>query len=86
MSDAIRDKNNIPTLIALSYVDGVTPVAVKINSTSRGILTDRLHTVSSLIMNAVRDSNYITTLMAKNSVTGETIPVFADPVTGGILV
>ena len=86
MTNAIHDNNRIPTLLALSYVDGTTLVPIKVNSSNNGIEVDRVNTVSTAAQNAVRDGNHRATLMAVDSVTGDPIPVFANPTTGGILV
>lgn len=85
MSDAIRDDNSITSLLALSFIDGVTLVPVQISSINKGIMVDTTNTVSTAAMNAARDGNDVTTLMAVDSVSGDPIPVFADPATGGIL-
>ena len=84
--DAIRDENRITTLLALSYVDGTTLVPVEIDSTTGGVMVDITNSVSTAAMNAARDQNHRTTLMGVDSVSGDPIPLFADPVTGGILI
>ena len=86
MSDAIKDANFIRSVLALSYVDGTTLVPIKINSSNGGINVDRVNTVSTTAMDAARDGNYRTTLMGVDSVSGDPIPLFANPSTGGILV
>ena len=86
MANAIKDQNHVPSLLALSYVDGTTLVPIKINSSDGSVKTDNTHTVSTSAMNAARDSNFVTTLMAEDSVSGGTIPVFANPTTGGLLI
>lgn len=40
MSQAARDQNNVPTLLAVSSVDGVTPVVVYANPTTHRLLVD----------------------------------------------
>ena len=86
MSNAIRDENHVPVLLALSYVDGITLVPIKINSSNTGVEIDTVNTVSTAAMNAARDGNHKETLMGVDSVSGDPIPVFANPTTGGILV
>jgi hypothetical protein len=86
MTNTIRDKNHVPVLLALSYVDGTTLVPVEINAANGGIDVDRVNTVSTSAMNAARDGNHRATLMGVDSVSGDPIPVFANPTTGGILV
>lgn len=86
MTNVIRDNNHVPSLLALSYVDGTTLVPVKIDSSNGGIEVDRVNTVSTVAMNAARDENHVSTLMGVDSVSGDPIPLFANPTTGGILV
>ncbi len=86
MTDAIRDENHVPSLLGLSYVDGVTVVPIKVNSANGGIEFDETNTVSTQAQQAARDNNHVKTLMAVDSVSGEAIPVFVNPSTGGILV
>lgn len=40
MANAKRDQNNVPTLIAVSSADGVTPVLVYANPTTHRLLTE----------------------------------------------
>ena len=86
MADAIQDNNHVPTALALSYVDGTTLVPIKIDSSNGGVEVDESNNVSTAAMNAARDGNHRTTLMAVDSVSGNPIPVFANPATGGILI
>jgi hypothetical protein len=86
MTDAIRDENHRPVLLALSYVDGTTLVPVKVNSSNSGVEVDRTNTVSTAAMNAARDGNHRATLMGVDSVSGDPMPLFANPTTGGLLV
>jgi len=86
MTNAIIDENRIPVLLALSYVDGTTLVPIQINSTTGGVVIDNTHSVSTAARDAARDENHVPTLMGVDSVSGNPIPVFADPVTGGVLV
>ena len=86
MTDVIRDNNHVPSILALSYVDGTTLVPLKIKSSNGGIEVDRVNTVSTSAMDAARDGNHVPTLMGVDSVSGDPIPLFANPTTGGILV
>jgi len=86
MADAIKDQNHVPSLLAVSYVDGITLVPIVINSSNSGVQIDRVNTVSTAAMNAARDANHRTTVMGVDSVSGNPIPLFANPTTGGILV
>src|SRR5262245_25908565 len=40
MADAKRDQNSVPTLLAVSSVDGVTPVVVYANPTTHRLLVE----------------------------------------------
>lgn len=40
MAQASRDQNNVPTLLAVSSADGVTPVPVYANPTTHALLTE----------------------------------------------
>ena len=86
MTDAIKDQNHVPSLLALSYVDGTTLVPIKVNSSNGGIEVDRVNTVSTAAQDAARDGNHRATMMGVDSVSGNPIPLFANPTTGGILV
>jgi|TARA_R100000789_G_C3003463_1_gene149475 hypothetical protein len=86
MTNVIRDNNHIPSILALSYVDGTTLVPIKIDSSNGGIEIDISNNVSTAAMDAARDGNHVPTLMGVDSVSGNPIPIFADPTTGSILV
>ena len=40
MSNASRDQNRVPTLLGVSSVDGVTPIAIKVNPVTNAVLID----------------------------------------------
>ena len=40
MANAYRDQNNVPTLIGVSSVDGVTPIRVKVDPATGRMLVD----------------------------------------------
>jgi len=88
MSDAKRDQNFIPTLLAASSSDGVTPVLVQVNATNHGLAIDDDTTGSDHGRNiAVRDANFIPVLMAVSSADGVTpVEVYADAATGKLLI
>lgn len=86
MAEAIRDGNHVPSLLAMSYLDGTTPVVVKVDVATGGIEIDTGNSVSTAAMDAARDGNHRATLMAVDSVSGDPIPVFANPATGAILI
>lgn len=87
MTDAIKDQNRIPVLMGVSYVDGVTLVPIKIDSTNGGVEVDAVNTFSGTVnTTALRDENHVPILMGVNSVDGTQIPVYVNPTTGGILI
>ena len=88
MTDAKRDNNQIPTLLATDKDDGITPVAVKADPTMHEVIC--LNGDSGLDVgndDSVRDNNSIPAISAVSSDDGETpVSIFADSVTGAILV
>ena len=87
MTNAIRDKNHVSVIMATSYLDGVTLVPIQVNSVTNGIVTDMTHTISFTPSPvAIRDEDHVHVLMGVSSVDGTPCPVYADPVTGGILI
>lgn len=85
--NAKRDENRIAVKMAISYIDGTTLVPIAINPATNAVLVDTAHSISFTPINrALRDENYQTVLMGVSSTTGEPIPVYADPVTGAILI
>jgi hypothetical protein len=88
MTDAPRDANQIPVLLALSSADGTTIVPVAVNPTDHYLDVDDGTTGSDLSGDiAARDNNMVTTMIGVSSVDGITpVPVYADPTTGALLV
>lgn len=88
MTDAKRDNNQIPTLLGSSSTDGSTPVPVKANSTTHGIIVDDAGTGSDLSGdNASRDDNGVPVAMGVSSDDGETpVPIYADPSNGKLFI
>lgn len=86
MADAIRDDNHVSSLIALSYLDGVTPVKVVL--TSGAMKIDTTHTVAVPLPTIDgRDANRVPTALGVSSSNSAVLrPLFADPATGAVLV
>lgn len=71
--DAARDNNNVPTLIAASSDDGITPIRVKVTAATHAVhISDGTTGTDHGVQNAVRDQNNIPVLLA---VASETITV-----------
>jgi len=88
MTNAQRDNNQIPTLLATDKDDGITPVAVKAEPTSHQMACSN-GTLGSDIgnENASHDENSVPSMVAVSSDDGETpVPIYADSATGAILV
>lgn len=87
MTDAIQDKNRVPTLMGVSYVDGVTTVPIEIDVTTGGVKVDTSNSFSGTIdVNAIRDDNHNPVLMGVNTDDGTLVPVYVDPIEGAVLV
>jgi len=89
MTEAIRDQNHRPVWLGTSYIDGITPVPIAIDSATGGMMLDTTHTIQftpSADLDAIRDQNHVPVLMGASSVDGTPFPVLVDPVTGGVLV
>ena len=79
MTNAIRDDNRVPALIAASQTDGTTIVRVQVNPTNHGLMVDDNTTGADHGRTiAVRDQNRVAVLMATSSGDGTTsIEVYA---------
>jgi hypothetical protein len=77
---AARDENRVPTLLAASTFDGVSPTKVYVNASSHRLKTANGTTGSDLGSgNASRDENRVPIAMAVSSADGVTpIPLYAD--------
>lgn len=86
MTDAIHDQNRVKVWLAASYLDGTTPVPLRINPANGGVKMD-----SSLSIGFTptpidpRDENHTPFVLAKGT-DGNTYPLYADPVTGALLI
>lgn len=88
MTNAKKDNNNIPVILAASSADGSTPVPIKINPTTHGISVDDAGTGSDLSGdNASRDDNGVTIMMGVSSADGVTpCPIYADLSNGKLFI
>lgn len=87
---ALRDQNAKPIYWGLSSVDGVTPVAIAIDSVSRNLKMEIGTSVSAVIAHLPNqipvDGNRIPCLAGQSSTDATVvIPVSVNPSTGAIL-
>lgn len=87
MTNASRDENSVPTLIAALNTDGVTMVPVKVNASNHALkASDGTSGTDHGVQNAVRDENSIPVLLAVSSADGVTpVEVYADS-SGNLLI
>ena len=88
MTNASRDDNRVPALLATSSADGLSVVEVYANPTNNGLCVENGTSGSSYpSVDAQRDGNRVPALWATSSADGVTlIPVYADPSTKKILI
>ena len=87
MANAKRDGNNQPTLLCVSSANGSTLVNVQVNPANNAISASDASTGSDFgPTRALRDENFVTTLIGVSSVDGVTpVAVYADN-TGKLLI
>ncbi len=87
MTNAYRDENSVPTLIAALNTNGTTVVRVKANPTNHGLeISDGTTGTNHGPTNALRDENSVPVLMATSSADGKTpVAVYADS-SGNLLI
>lgn len=80
MTNAQRDENNVPTIIAVLNTDGATIVPIRSNPITQGLKVDDNTTGTDNGPNrALRDDNFVPTLLAVSSVDGVTpVAVYTD--------
>lgn len=88
MTQVKKDNNQIPTLGAVSNLDGTTPNFIKADPSTHRVITDDNTTGSDLTGdNALRDDNGYTGMMAVSEIDGITpVPLYAVSSTGALLV
>lgn len=74
MTNASRDENNVPTILAVLQSDGATVTPVQVNPSNHGLSVDdnTTGTDQGPGARALRDGNFVTTLMGVSSVDGVT--------------
>jgi len=81
MADAKRDGNYIPTVLALLESDGATPINIAADPSSHALEVDDNSSGSDngpTPARALRDGNYVTTLVALSSAgDGALVPLYA---------
>ncbi len=88
----LKDGNRVSTWWGISATDGITPVAIKINSGGGGVIVDDTGTTSVVITNGVpknafKDNNFTNCLMGQSSADATVyIPVSVNPATGAVLI
>lgn len=70
MSNASRDQNDVPTLLAVEQTDGATIVPIVVNASNHGLkVTDDTTGTDQGPYQAERDENFVPTLLAVSSQT-----------------
>lgn len=86
MSNASRDDNSVPTIIAVNYTDGQSVVRLIATDTTHRLHADFGTTGVDLGPTvAQRDDNQVTTLLAVSSVDGKTPVALYAKADGSIL-
>jgi hypothetical protein len=87
MTNAQRDDNNVPTMIAVLNTDGETIVPIRSNPVTRGLkVDDDITGVDNGPDRALRDENFVPTLMATSDADGVTpVAVYTDS-SGNLLI
>ena len=79
MSNASRDNNNVPTLLAVLDTNGATLVPVEVVSNTLSVELGTTGVDNGPSDRALRDENSVTTLIGVSSVDGVTpVAVYAD--------
>lgn len=77
--NAKRDQNYVPTLIAVSALDGVTIDLLKVDSSNKLMITSGTTGVDHGTVNAKRDENEVHCIMGISSVDGVTpVAIYTD--------
>lgn len=86
-TNAQRDQNSVPTMIAALNTDGVTITRIKVNPSNHALkINDATSGTDYGTTNALRDENSVHCLMAVSSVDGVTpVAVYVDSM-GQILI
>lgn len=88
MATAQKDDNGYPCWTGISCVDGITPIRIKFDDVSGGMLIDTT-TVISVVPSSTfpkTDANDQPILKGVSSSNGNTVlPVYVNPTTGAVL-
>jgi len=60
MSNAKRDENRVPTLLAVSFADSETPVAIEANPTNKALFVEAIPADYELAGNTLHVKKYYT--------------------------
>ena len=88
MTNAQRDDNNVPTMLAVLNTDGTSLVRVRINTSASNSLKVDDNTTGSDNgpSRSLRDENFVTSMMAVSSVDGVTPVVLYTDSDGKLLI
>lgn len=80
MTNATRDENNRPAILAVLNTDGITVTPVEINPTTHALSVDNNTTGTDQgPQRALRDENFVTTMLAVSDVDGVTpVALYVD--------
>lgn len=80
MTNAERDDNNVPAIIAVLNTDGTTVTPVEINPTTHGLSVDNASSGTDQgPERALRDENFVTTMLAVSDSDGVTpVSLYVD--------
>lgn len=80
MTNAKRDDNNTPAILAVLNTDGTTVTPVEINPVTHGLSVDNASTGTDQgPARALRDDNFVTTMLAVSDVDGVTpVALYVD--------
>lgn len=85
MTNAIKDNNNVPTILGVLNTDGATSTVIKADPSTHYLDTSDGSSGSDLGNDSAgRDQNSVTTLSATDS-NGNIIPLYADS-SGNLLI
>ena len=89
--NTLKDGNRIPVWFGISSVDGITPVEIKINSSTGRASIETGNSVCAIITNgvpkdAIKDDSRVSCIMGQSNADSTIyIPVSVNPATGAIM-
>lgn len=79
MTNAKRDANNIPSILATLNTDGVTPVPLQVSATNKLKVSNGTTGTGQPYGNAQKDENRVSTIWGVSSADGVTIiPIYCN--------